>query len=147
MSPLLVISQDRRYAQAVPPGAAAEAAAVQAVRPATQDLYRRADSFRQRAADGEAAADAAGAAAAGQAPVSGLEAMYGAQPTAQQQQAQQQAAGAAGGGAASGGQQQWAGLFDAPSHVLPPLSTLCPAFLELVVGREDGSTAGEEQQQ
>jgi len=27
----------------------------------------------------------------------------------------------------------WASLFDAPSHALPPMGMLCPAFLELVV--------------
>jgi hypothetical protein len=30
-------------------------------------------------------------------------------------------------------QQQVAALFDAPSHVLPPPSQLCSAFLELLV--------------
>lgn len=30
----------------------------------------------------------------------------------------------------------WAELFDAPSHVLPPLSTLLPSFLDLMVPRE-----------
>jgi hypothetical protein len=28
---------------------------------------------------------------------------------------------------------QWGALFDAPSHALPPMGTLCPAFLELMI--------------
>ena len=34
---------------------------------------------------------------------------------------------------------RWQDLFDSPSHVLPPLSQLCPAFLELAIAdRERG---------
>lgn len=130
MSPLLVISQDRQYAQA---GTAVQPEAMSA---ATPDLYRRADSF--------AAARGAGTAVPAQtpAPVSGLEAMYG---TQQAQQAQQQKP--AGGPAGAGRMGQWAGLFDSPSHVLPPLSALCPAFLELVVSKEGGLRADQDMEQ
>ena len=33
----------------------------------------------------------------------------------------------------SKGRPSWQSLFDSPSHVLPPLSQLCPAFLELTL--------------
>lgn len=31
------------------------------------------------------------------------------------------------------GVSQWGALFDAPSHALPPMGTLCPAFLEFMI--------------
>ncbi len=129
MSPLLILSQDRQYVQATKAGAAEAPGA------AEQDACRRADSFAPVRAS---TAGAAGAALPPQTPqeVSGLEAMYG--PQQAQQPKQAEAAGGAAGGAAGrpAGAADWGALFDAPSHVLPPLSTLCPAFLELMLSRD-----------
>ena len=36
-----------------------------------------------------------------------------------------------------GAKPAWVDLFDAPSHVLPPLSTLLPAFLDMMVPKQD----------
>ena len=132
MSPLLVVSQDRQYAQAAKQGAALQPAAQRAAAGEPAELYRRADSFVPPAHEGAAVA------AAAQAPggVSGLEAMYGPATGAAQQQPKQAGPAAGAGPAAAAAAASWGGLFDAPSHVLPPLSTLCPAFLELVLGRE-----------
>ena len=37
-------------------------------------------------------------------------------------------------GLSIGGNPSWKELLDAPSHALPPISTLCPTFLRLMVG-------------
>ncbi|GAB4821000.1 hypothetical protein N2152v2_008046 [Parachlorella kessleri] len=140
MSPLIILSPDRQFAQASAAGAAREAAQQAKQGTATLDLYRRADSFAMPAGK----AGKAGLAAQTPPEIFGLEAMYGPQ---QQKQAQQgpaalDTAGVAG-AAGTGG---WGALFDAPSHVLPPPSTLCPAFLQLIVGREGVRAAGDTEQ-
>ena len=78
--------------------------------------------------------------------ISAFEAMYGRSARVEKQQG-----GANGlnsgsisavdvGVAGVGGRPPWASLFDAPSHALPPMGTLCPAFLELMVtGGQDGN--------
>ena len=60
----------------------------------------------------------------------GYEAAFGKAQRATQAAAPEAAAAEAAAEAAG----SWQSLFDAPSHVLPPLSVLCPAFLELMVG-------------
>ena len=45
-----------------------------------------------------------------------------------------------GGGPAAGG--NWRAVFDMPSHMLPSLATLCPAFLDSLLLREAAPTAG-----
>ena len=36
----------------------------------------------------------------------------------------------------NGGKPAWSDLFDSPSHVLPPLSSLLPMYLDLMIARE-----------
>ena len=72
---------------------------------------------------------------------SAFEAMYGKSARAE---VQEQDVGRATLAADVGsGKPSWAALFDAPSHALPPMTTLCPAFLELVVmgGQDKGHTS------
>jgi len=112
-SPLLILTEDRRYVVARPAGAAGAAARAPAPAEAGATTERGQGAVGYEAAFGrmqEAAQPGAPArAAAGAA-----------------------AAEAAAAAAAAAG--SWRGLFDAPSHALPPLSVLCPAFLELMVG-------------
>ncbi|KAK9827341.1 hypothetical protein WJX81_007552 [Elliptochloris bilobata] len=109
-SALLILTADRRFTLARVPGAPAEAAA-----------------------------PAAGIESAREQGVLGYEAAFG----------KAQGGGKAGGGAdaeaaalaatseaAAAAAGSWQSLFDAPSHVLPPLSVLCPAFLEVMVGAQ-----------
>lgn len=69
--------------------------------------------------------------------VSSFETLYGRSARVEQQREQGGGAAAAvevgGSGLGVGGRPPWAALFDAPSHALPPMGTLCPAFLELMV--------------
>jgi len=112
-SPLLILTEDRRYVVARPAGAAGAAARAPALAEAGAVAERGQGAVGYEAAFGRlqeaAQLGAPAAAAAGAA-----------------------AADAAAAAAAAAG--SWRGLFDAPSHALPPLSVLCPAFLELMVG-------------
>jgi hypothetical protein len=112
VSPLVMATQDRRYALLhVPISAAQQAGQQQQQQPGLEQQEQEQEQSAFEAAFGPAAvvqaAPAAGKAAAAAA----------AAAAAQQQQVQQQVAA----------------LFDAPSHVLPPPSQLCSAFLELLV--------------
>lgn len=79
--------------------------------------------------------------ALGSGKLSAFEAMYGKSARAEVQEQEE-------GGATQlvsdigRGKPNWSALFDAPSHALPPMTTLCPAFLELVVmgGQDKGQT-------
>jgi hypothetical protein len=112
MSPLLVLTAGREYGLARRDGAPPAAAAA---------ALRRREAFPPTAFEamyGQPAAAAAAAAAAAEA---------AAEPAVEAR--------------AVGGRPAWAALFDAPSHALPPLGTLCPAFLELLVGGGRGAEA------
>jgi NET1-associated nuclear protein 1 (U3 small nucleolar RNA-associated protein 17) len=102
-SPLLVLTADREYAVAAAPGAPAAALAA----PAAATRGRR-DTFAPAAFEALCVGAAADAGAA-------------------------KRGGAAAAVAEAGARPRWAALFDAPSHALPPLSELCPAFLEVVL--------------
>jgi hypothetical protein len=67
--------------------------------------------------------------------VSGFEALYGhsAKVAVEQNKNKNNGDGDDSSGAAGVRVSQWGALFDAPSHALPPMGTLCPAFLEFMI--------------
>lgn len=74
--------------------------------------------------------------------VGGYEAIFGASPQAKTKEGGGDVAAAA----AAVATTPWSSLFDVPSHALPPMGTLCPAFLELMIsssgtgsGTDDGT--------
>jgi hypothetical protein len=131
MSPLLLLTSDRRYsrltAAAGQPNDAAAAAAGGGRGGSSEGLAAVPGGIK-------AAMEAEKAAGADE---SALEAMFGKMDRLPGAVA---AAGGMEGGAAAAAEQAAAikqavnQLFDAPSHVLPPPSTLCPTFLELLLG-------------
>jgi NET1-associated nuclear protein 1 (U3 small nucleolar RNA-associated protein 17) len=122
MSPLLVLTDDRRYTRLIPASAAAadggssDAAAAAAADGGVPSGIRAAMEAELAAGGDESA----------------LEAMFG----HFEQPAAADASGAAAGAAAAEAavKAAVAQLFDAPSHVLPAPSTLCPTLLELLIG-------------
>lgn len=90
-----------------------------------------------RQAGGAGAADPAGPSAAPAAEVEGLSEFEGTFGKLRRAEGLP-AVGAGTSGTA--GQEAWRGLFDLPSHALPSLAALCPAFLDSLL------YAGEEQQ-
>jgi NET1-associated nuclear protein 1 (U3 small nucleolar RNA-associated protein 17) len=137
MSPLLLLTSDRRYSRLT---AAAETSA--AAGQPNDAAAAAAGGGRGGSSEGlaavpggiKAAMEAEKAAGADE---SALEAMFGKMDRLPGAVA---AAGGMEGGAAAAAEQAAAikqavnQLFDAPSHVLPPPSTLCPTFLELLLG-------------
>uniref|UniRef100_A0A383VBL7 WD repeat-containing protein 75 second beta-propeller domain-containing protein n=1 Tax=Tetradesmus obliquus TaxID=3088 RepID=A0A383VBL7_TETOB len=124
MSQLLVLTDDRRYTRLIPASAAAEAG--------SSDAAAAAAAGDAAVPSGTRAAMEAELAAGGD--ESALEAMFG--------KFEQPPAAAAAGGAAGAAAAEAAvkaavvQLFDAPSHVLPAPSTLCPTLLELLIGAD-----------
>ncbi len=112
-SPLVVLSGDREYSVARRAGADAAAMAGATV--------------------------GAGLAAAAAEGPSGFESMYGRSARVDTAAG----VGAAGVEEAGAGRPAWAALFDAPSHALPAMGTLCPAFLEAMVIGGGSMAAGE----
>ena len=47
-----------------------------------------------------------------------------------------------GANAMAGGGVPWGNLFDAPSHALPPLTTLAPHFLDALLERQSVASGG-----
>lgn len=117
-SQLLILTHDRRFVVARPPGVASALTAAEV-----------AASTAATAASGTAVAESTAGAV-------GYEAAFGRLQDARKAggPADRETAAAAEAAAAAAG--SWQSLFDAPSHVLPPLSVLCPAFLELMIGAE-----------
>jgi NET1-associated nuclear protein 1 (U3 small nucleolar RNA-associated protein 17) len=135
VSPLLLLTDDRRYTRLVLAAAAAGGADAAAAAAAAGE------SSGVPAGAG-AALEAEAAAAGSDGGASGLEAMFGkAAPAAVR--------GSGGGGSGCGDRDgaaeaaaikaAVAQLFDAPSHVLPPPSALCPTLLELLTGAAAGA--------
>ena len=111
MSPLVVMTADREYTVAAEPGKLPARAVDNAV-----------------AGMGKASS------------VTGFQAAYGSTHAQAARQAAQRHAAA---GLQSvlnphaGGKPPWADLFDAPSHVLPPLSSMLPIFLDMMMKYPD----------
>jgi NET1-associated nuclear protein 1 (U3 small nucleolar RNA-associated protein 17) len=130
LSPLLVLTADRRYAAVTSPGRRAVRAAAAAA----------------AAAEGvvASAAQAAEAAAPAAAPASVLEAVFGKTPVLQQQQQQQQqhAFDAEGLELLAAARGAVKGLLDAPSHALPAPKAMCEAMLELLLTGGGGGGGG-----
>jgi NET1-associated nuclear protein 1 (U3 small nucleolar RNA-associated protein 17) len=130
LSPLLVLTDDRRYVQLAPGGRPEQGSAAAAAAAPT--------AVQQGVPSGAAASLAAEAAATARgATLHGLIGTIPAGSTAGKDGSKDGGAGAAAAAeAAAAVRASVSQLFDAPSHVLPPPNTLCATLLELLLGAE-----------